>query len=492
MPKSKRSGKRRFLLKSLAILFAVCVVAAIAIGAKLFAVSQRTAWPTIDYIELANRDAIALAESDRAWPLYQTALNAMGEIDKELLDVVIRNRREAPDRSNAIELVRSNTLALQSASDAGDRPAMGYLAVGASPRGMAAPFPWFLSARFDRFDDIINLARLQAADALLAAVEGDAKRASQRLIDALRLADRTADIPETLGQLLRNAIGAMTVKAILSILTLQPDLLDDAFLARIDAALAEMATHSADRFLRFDRYSVDDLLQRTFTNDGDGSGQMTLAGMRYLAGFADGQAPIPTDRVLGGALVALASDRAEIQRLVDEAFEEAIAIASSDYSDAAPPALVVERIQMESVGFPPDAGRVLIGAVLPPVTKAARSLPLWAHYHMAATAAIAIHRHRLRAGEWPASLAAIDASLLARTPRDLYSGDTLHYQVSEDGPLLYSVGVDGDDDRGRHAPKAHQWRPLDERPIRVAARPDLFDGDWVFLPAPPTEDDDFD
>ncbi len=86
--------------------------------------------------------------------------------------------------------------------------------------------------------------------------------------------------------------------------------------------------------------------------------------------------------------------------------------------------------------------------------------------------ALAAHRHRLRHGEFPATIAAFDPDLLPFKPSDAYSGGTLIYRLVGGTPLIYSVGPDQDDDQGRNDPYAARSSGVD------------WDGDLLIFPSP--------
>lgn len=63
--------------------------------------------------------------------------------------------------------------------------------------------------------------------------------------------------------------------------------------------------------------------------------------------------------------------------------------------------------------------------------------------------AVALHRHRLKHGKFPASLGALVPEFLAEVPRDFMDGQPLRYQLQPDGQFrLWSVGEDFKDDAG--------------------------------------------
>lgn len=93
--------------------------------------------------------------------------------------------------------------------------------------------------------------------------------------------------------------------------------------------------------------------------------------------------------------------------------------------------------------------------------------------------AIALHRHRLKHGKFPASLGALVPEFLPEMPRDFMDGEPLRYQLQPDDQfLLWSVGDDFKDDGG------------DLTPVGVSGSTDPFPWlkgrDWVW-PQPATE-----
>ena len=57
-------------------------------------------------------------------------------------------------------------------------------------------------------------------------------------------------------------------------------------------------------------------------------------------------------------------------------------------------------------------------------------------------------RYRQDNGKYPDKLDALNSEILPQVPKDLFSGGVL-YKPNADGYLLYSVGVNGEDDGGR-------------------------------------------
>jgi len=70
---------------------------------------------------------------------------------------------------------------------------------------------------------------------------------------------------------------------------------------------------------------------------------------------------------------------------------------------------------------------------------------------------LAIRAHRAKHGSWPSDLTRIDAGIELKKLKtfliDPISGKRFVYKLESGKPVLYSVGIDGDDDGGKHHPK---------------------------------------
>ncbi|HKQ48534.1 MAG TPA: hypothetical protein VJZ71_10725 [Phycisphaerae bacterium] len=70
---------------------------------------------------------------------------------------------------------------------------------------------------------------------------------------------------------------------------------------------------------------------------------------------------------------------------------------------------------------------------------------------------LVLHAEYAKKGKWPESLTPITKELKVKTRSSLaidpYSGKMFVYRLNDGEPLLYSVGVDGKDDGGKHDPK---------------------------------------
>jgi hypothetical protein len=83
----------------------------------------------------------------------------------------------------------------------------------------------------------------------------------------------------------------------------------------------------------------------------------------------------------------------------------------------------------------------------------------------ATTILLAAERHRRRAGDWPASIAAIEGDILPDPPLDPYSGQAFRMEHRDGQLVVYSIGPNHKDEHGAFDGK--RW--LDGGPDDVGA-----------------------
>jgi hypothetical protein len=106
------------------------------------------------------------------------------------------------------------------------------------------------------------------------------------------------------------------------------------------------------------------------------------------------------------------------------------------------------------------------------------------------TVGLALELFRRRHGRYPGTLGELVPDLLPALPLDRIDGQPLRYRLIDGRPLIYSVGVDRQDDGGRLAVDA-KGKPA---PWIAAAWPNssasqvaAVKGDWVLYPLPADE-----
>lgn len=102
-----------------------------------------------------------------------------------------------------------------------------------------------------------------------------------------------------------------------------------------------------------------------------------------------------------------------------------------------------------------------------------------------ARVAIALERHRRLEGRYPETLDALTPALLDEVPRDWIDGEPVRYRLDpERGPLVYSLGPDGDDDGAEALAEdlAQRYLYAPRRAIAIEQGLSMPDGDWVLWP----------
>lgn len=113
----------------------------------------------------------------------------------------------------------------------------------------------------------------------------------------------------------------------------------------------------------------------------------------------------------------------------------------------------------------PPMTMVLSRMIVPSLGKSHQRFASFETVRRLTITAIALHRHRLKHGKFPESLAVLVPEFLAEVPRDFMDGQPPRYKLQLDGQfLLWSVGEDFKDDGGdptfvgvASSSDPHQW-----------------------------------
>ena len=129
--------------------------------------------------------------------------------------------------------------------------------------------------------------------------------------------------------------------------------------------------------------------------------------------------------------------------------------------------------------------------LLTPALHAASSADSRYQCELGATAILlAAERHRRKAGDWPASIAAIDRDILPVAPVDPFSGQAFRFEHRDGRLFIYSIGPDRKDEHGAFEPRRwlkggpddvgavawdvplrRQASPPEEKPVRSRSSP---------------------
>ena len=472
-----------------------------------------------NYVAEWNAAALALPETERAWPIYRAAALATGDWPDTRRDVDPRPGRESWPAVAAF--VKDNAAAVALFRQAAGKPKLGAILSGnmppedaplydrhASPWPASAPAqaaienPDFFSVLLPQLTVLRDGARLLLADAHLAAADGDSARACTDLLSICAMADHALELRMLVGDLVGVALSSRACDLLGTLLHDHPQLFSPEQLVAIAHRLAAVGNGSLR--VRFDseRAIFEDMLQRYYTDDGHGDGlpRPELLGM---ASMVDGQAR--DNSSLGGAYAKLLlpaastvmAGRRELHARFRECLDRSEAVADLPLWERPPQDAGVEMLTAMSTSPLARLRYWPLFILMPAFGNAGRVGEYATQTRDATLTALALELYHRRHGEYPSSLAALTPQWLPKVPPDRYDGQPLKYRLVDGQPLLYSVGVDRKDDGGRllnvpnvatDAPDresranrlARMWRPL-PNPNNPTPEP-LPDGDWILWP----------
>lgn len=433
-----------------------------------------TGSPTISFrpVDELNRDARALAESDRAWPLYRRAVLDLNMTASEfdLLGTVSLGDTDAIARIEPILARNAASLALINAAAA--KPGLGII-VGIQPDAEldaisskllgtppvtpgASPAPGFENQDPENPDAFMillpHLQHLRAAsrllrdDAVVAVARGDAKRAHTNLLSIISIAKQNRSPDTLISCLVSVAITKIAANLTMDILAADPKLFTEDQLIQLAHQFASLGGPRDFISLKGERIGFRDAMQRLYTDDGSGDGRLTAAGAAYL------QRLMTVSQTRGSTLAVaitspLVAGRLEMTRAYETLF------ARAEEGLATPLFTPIESSTDRALQSLTSGGlssvRFLPISVLFPALDRARVTAYEAVSNRDATlVAIAAECFRRAHGSFPASLESLKPGLIPEIPVDPVDGKPLRYRPSGDSYVLYSIGSDGNDDGG--------------------------------------------
>ena len=484
--------------------------------------------PSTDFLAVINSNQIEVAEEDSGWSVYRESWSRHGfcegrnrhfeeiYLDKEGSSRLVKPADDGWDA--AITKLSDSQDLLAALRKGAKRPFLGLVLQSDrskySDQDFAALFPHLnkedlgpddnytgIAGFSDEDNEVLGgclaliqlphiqsfrkAARILVVDTRWAIEQDDIERAARNIEAIFGLANQASDSHCLVCDLVGFAISNIGFDLLDEVLSDDTDLFDDAQLTRIQSAVANS---DFENWIQFDaeRAMMHDLIQRVYTDDGSGDGHMTSVGFMFCqfsglfnsssgeeSGFAEMFAS-PNSLTAPVSLLFVASRKQMLAKL-DELYDEVDKRFSSPiYED--------DMEDLENFFGETSTEFFLISnnisAFIRPIRK---SRDRQIGNRNGILVAIAAHRHRLEHGEWPDSLENLADDLLPLVPADVCNGQALKYKLSEDGFIVYSTGIDGDDDGGvRQAidPEVTSFSRADFNPWDSDK-----DGDWVLWPA---------
>ena len=444
---------------------------------------SRTATISVDYVAAINEKAAAIPESQQAWPLYREAgiaLRGAQEPDGNLFsedDVEIPNWPTDVGWEHYQTWLDGHIETLETILAGAVMRGSGFIISGGIAEEDRELWPdQYLSEQTEPADDgsFLNvlmpqlghhraMARLLMFDAKAAAYEGDAQRCKLNIEAAFSLALHAREHPLLISDLVSLSIVNLTLTTMSDIFSHEPFLFDTAMLADFKHRLETLGASLDVRF-EGERYLILDLLQRMYTDDGNGDGSLVPTGitakMELLSSVSNTQS---TSLLPAFAIPFSDIFQASRKELLDE-YDRRLA-----FIEAFKGTPIVELKQSVfppqlhgPLGSPITGKYFLLELLMPALDKTIIHLR-YAKGHVGGILATiyAIEQYQ-STGSWPTSLGG--AGII-----DEWSGKSLLIVQGETHPVIYSVGSDQDDDGGVYHREARDWNSG-------------VDGDWVIWP----------
>jgi len=490
---------------------AVCVLAILlhaGLTARLYMGSPRLAH---NYWDEFNAPVAAIPEQDRAWPLYRRAVLAMKAWPKDVPYVDGGPNDEGWERLAAHAEANQAAIRLFRAAAAkpyfgaplrpqDDREILEHLGMDSSSWWHDPDiWPQDNPPLLDRYNgeklaSLRSGAELLRVDAQLAALKGDAERAAADVSAMLQMAEHAFQQPTLVADLVAVALVTRATNLIGSLLKDWPELFSEEALIALSHRFAAAGGGRLRVELADVRARFEDLVQRLYTDDGHGNGHPVpefLELVQRITGDSWLKRSVAERRDLLRLLAmpvlsAVIADRRDLSKKYDALMtlaEAEVVLPLWERGESR-----ADQALKEAVARSIERYRYLpIAVFFPSLSRAGILAETATQRRDAALAAAALELYRRDHGDWPASLRELTPQYLPAVPLDRYDGKSIKYRLVNGQPVLYSIGVDRDDDGGRVPERgnvhAQRWQPssvIEE--LKAAGSPHLPDGDWVLWP----------
>ena len=502
-------AQRRFLQ-------AIGAVLLVYIGLALLLVVRHPN-PTVDYLAELNGPVLATPLADRAWPIYRAAWTAARIIwdPKPHYALYFEDQKGEQRRflrpgdarwPETVALLRQHKAFLDAAREAGLKPSLGWeLHIGdswMSPEDRAA-FGYSApsaprAAPASRVDQLAagstfnvmlpflspmrKTAEVLAADIRLAASEDDGDRLLADYRAMLGMARQCKQTPILANELVGLGILELADCAVMEVTYASPALVGQRRVELLHVMASAQTMFKMD--ISFEQMGIMDCIQRVYSDNGKGDGQITLDGLQFMTMLQQSSSvkDEPTrygwvqSLIVLPAAVTVAASRKELTEQADRFF----ALARED--DARPlwvklraPGRATALNRQWKASDVSSIHYGLLSMLTGSFERAGIAFDQARAVHEAAMAAMALGVYRDRTGNYPLTLTELVPHYLPTMPLDYSTGGPLQYKLVAGKPLLYGLGKDGVDDGGIWPDKKAYWPSV----------PDT--GDWVLYPPIETE-----
>ena len=472
--------------------------------------------PTVDYLALFNQTIEETPDELRAWPIYRDVWDKFGfseggdgkfvEIYHPLSEKYTQDRRLVrpgdPSWDVAVQKIKDSEELMDAFRKGSRLPFLGVsLQVNPnnySERDFRALFPnqeygdnrngWGVEGLSDEAEELLDdalvgillphvqsfrkAARIFHVDTRLAVEEGDSERVVDNIEVTFGLAEQVRDQSCLVNSLVAIAITNIGFQQIEEVMIEHPDFLSNQQLERIQSVVQELPVRQHVDFSG-ERIFQKDMVQRAFTDDGNGDGRLTPQGLELFDAMmglstqidAGGEwyRPMLQKAILSPVSLIQAAGRKETVERLDMLMDQVEMRFDSprwldDLSD------LDELVADDAERF------VMISQLFPAFQNVKSAVSRTLGLQDAVSLAVTLELYRRETGQWPDSIEEVGPEWIEELPVDRVNGEPVKVVFSPQGPKIYSVGGDHDDDGGVGILMAEWNQDLAQ------------DGDWVMWP----------
>ncbi|MCB9845993.1 MAG: hypothetical protein H6811_08420 [Phycisphaeraceae bacterium] len=457
---------------------------------------------THNYLAELNADALAVPEDQRAWLIYRRAAVMLGRtpaiFDDPDSGAQWPPRPGQPGWDEAVSYIDDNLAAIALIHVAASMPRMGYVITDQLDPVVAAaraelfgePFTPVPPSDNPAMTDILlphlghcrGLARTLVMDSRVALQRGEADRFVSDIGALANLGRHVEQDRILISTLVGFAIRDLATSTVMESLATDSHRFTPEELAALSARLlCDDADKALARACEAHRLWFLDALQRAFTLNDEGDGALDADAWltMYPTTDSDGRFDAPITRFVLAGSAGRKAQATEYDKLF------ALGMRQIDGSPWNPQdwELSTECRRIRRAGSHWEM--LPVHVLLPEFDRAWVSMNMLKCRAGFSGVAIALELFRREHGAYPASLDALVPHSLDSVPIDIFTGQSILYELTGGAPLLYSRGPDRDDDGGETGrvgayPSLARWL----NPLSEGVPPD---GDWILYP--PQEED---
>lgn len=332
-------------------------------------------------------------------------------------------------------------------------------------------------------------ARAFYVDTRLAVVENDAARVVENIETVFGLANQAAEGNCLVCGLVGFAVGSIGFDQLEEVLTTNPDFFSEEQLERLQGVVERMPIRAWVNY-EGERASIKDMIQRSYTDDGNGDGRMTSDGLKLMYFASQWTSNIGDQSSLGDDLykaarpviapasLFLCASRKQVTEKLDELIDQCIA-------DTQIPFWLSKELEIDEFLKENTMRYQVLATMFPAHQQIRNAMDRTIGRQEGVLTALAIHRFKNRYGEWPTDYDQIAPEFITEFPIDQVDGSLLKFNYNDDELRVYSIGRDYDDDGGiDHADdNGHgQVKPHDRSRFIFGPPSKTYEGDWILWP----------